>query len=252
MNSIIEQLSNYFNEDTSTTLAVTLLLIISLWLYKELKSSQDKDITEMEQQTKDSQNACVSILKEYELLQAKKVEQTDFYANVYENLSMLDKSISKELIILLSEDSRDNKKTIKIKEIISKHLTKLKETEEDIFKDTFDQHLFSFILKIKKILTPVFLTMLTLIFFLLAIICSTNILSGIFFFCMCFIFGLLTALTSNLERKKISLKIYIINLVIILITFFAISLNINLWFTFSSFFVCVVFIIIFLKKATKA
>ncbi|WP_145721147.1 hypothetical protein [Bacillus licheniformis] len=106
MDIIYKQIPSLFNGDATTSLIVTLLLLISIWLYKELKKTQDTELTAYKENLKKSEAACADILKNLELASAKKISDSEFYASIYQNLSSLDIETSEAILAKLSANSR--------------------------------------------------------------------------------------------------------------------------------------------------
>ncbi|MCC9021467.1 hypothetical protein [Bacillus nakamurai] len=219
MDTIIKQITDVFDGDPVTTLIATSIFIVSIWLYKQIKDGEDSELLLHKEGIKQSEAACADILKHLELALGNKISDSEFYATVSGYLSTLDQNTSKEFQNLLSKDERS---ITDFKPIALNNLIRLK-TEHTPTKPTkMSDQFSSFLENLLLIFKPVWKTAIIMYFILFGIVYTTTPTDAAAFFCTISLIMMVVGLVFNFFDKRISFKIFLLCLVI-LITLFLIS-----------------------------
>ncbi|MEC0698675.1 hypothetical protein P8876_04840 [Bacillus haynesii] len=210
MDIIYKQIPSLFNGD-ATSLIVTLLLLISIWLYKELKKTQDTELTAYKENLKKSEAACADILKNLELASAKKISDSEFYASIYQNLSSLDIETSEAILAKLSANSRSIND---FKSIVLYNLKRLKKEHSPSRPKKSGDSFYIFLYNLGTICKPAFQTIVIIYFILNAVVYMTDLKNSIIFLVTVFLFSILGALIIKVFDRTISINIFFLCLLI--------------------------------------
>ncbi|MED1124001.1 hypothetical protein [Bacillus atrophaeus] len=216
MDTIVKQVTDVFDGDPLTSLVATSILIVSIWLYKQIKDSEASELLMHKESIKQSEAACADILKHLELALGNKISDSEFYATVSGYLSTLDQGTSKEFQDLLSK----NKRSIRdFKPIALKNLSRLK-TEHTPTKPTkMSDQFTNFLENLLLIFKPVWKTAIIMYFILFGIVNTTSPKDAAAFFCTMALIMMIVGLVFNFFDKRISFKIFLLCLVILIILF---------------------------------
>ncbi|MCY8401239.1 hypothetical protein [Bacillus haynesii] len=251
MDSLLQQITELYEKDPVSSIAYTLIIIVAVWLYNELKKSHEKEQDIKNQKFNESQEACSNILKNYELHEADKINKAEFYSSIYESLSKLDKNIAKELVDLLLK----NCEAKEIKQFTLNHINKLKNLESTMFSKDISQTMWDFSQKLKHIFLPVIHTIIILLFIFLALICSTDTIFRVLFIFAAINAGLFIVLMDNfskLTRKAFIAGLVFVSLpIIVLLSADTLDFLHNPWIIFPCFGVSIVIFIIIIQKSIK-
>ncbi|MED4830380.1 hypothetical protein [Bacillus atrophaeus] len=216
MDTIVKQVTDVFDGDPLTSLVATSILIISIWLYKQIKDGEDSELLLHKESIKQSEAACADILKHLELALGNEISDSEFYATVSGYLSTLDRDTSKEFQNLLSKDKRSIRD---FKPIALNNLSRLK-TEHTPTKPTKMGDQFSNSLEnLLLIFKPVWKTAIIMYFILFGMVNTTTPKNATAFFCTMALITIFVGLVFNFFDKRISFKIFLLCLVILIILF---------------------------------
>ncbi|ASS61527.1 hypothetical protein CHN56_00983 [Bacillus velezensis] len=219
MDTIIKQITDVFDGDPVSTLVATSIFIVSIWLYKQIKDGENSELKSYKDLIKRSEEACADILRHAELALGKEISDSEFYATVSGYLSTLDQDTSIEFQNSLSKNTRS---ISEFKLIALNNLNRLKKEHCPSKPTKIGDQFSNFIGDLLIIFKPVWKTAIILYFILFGIVYTTTLTDAAAFFCTISLIMMVVGLVFNFFDKRISFKIFLLCLVI-LITLFLIS-----------------------------